>query len=109
MLRPLIPLIDYLINQDYVAEFLCINKDVPEMQCKGKCQLAKKIEEQKQEKQKNLPRIQLEDYPIGIVELIKLKSKIVSVTQSSFSFFEDNYSFQSTTEIFRPPITIDYI
>ena len=31
MLRPVMPLANYLINQDYIAEFLCINKDLPEL------------------------------------------------------------------------------
>jgi len=106
MLRPLIPLANYLINQDYIAEFLCINKDLPEMQCNGKCQLAIKIEEQNQEKQKNLPRIQLEDYPIGFGKITQLKLKnILIVSNNSFSY-KENYCYQPFSKIFRPPITL---
>jgi len=106
MLRPLIPLADYLINQDYITEFLCINKDLPEMQCNGKCQLAIKIEEQNQEKQKNLPRIQLEDYPIGFVKITQLKLKnTIRVSNNGFSY-KENYSYQSISKVFRPPITL---
>ena len=109
MLRPLIPLADYLIHQDYIAEFLCINKDVPEMQCKGKCQLTKRLEEQKEEKQKNLPRIQLEDYPIGFVKIIQLKLKNnINALHNIFSY-KESYSYLSISEIFRPPITIAHL
>lgn len=27
MLKPIQPYIEYLINQDYIAEFLCVNKE----------------------------------------------------------------------------------
>lgn len=36
-------LIDYQINKDYY-EAICTNKDKPEMQCQGKCQVKKDIE-----------------------------------------------------------------
>jgi len=109
MLRPLIPLVDYLINQDYISEFLCINKDETEMQCNGKCQLAKKIEEQNEEKQKNIPRIQLEDYPIGFVKITQLKLKIITSLMNATFLYKEEYSYQSISKVFRPPITIDYI
>jgi hypothetical protein len=34
---------DFTINREYIAEKLCINKAKPVMQCKGKCQLSKKM------------------------------------------------------------------
>lgn len=43
------------INQDYITENYCVNKDKPKMHCNGKCHLAKqleKAEETKQEKSK---------------------------------------------------------
>lgn len=41
------------LNQKYIAEQLCVNKDKPEMHCNGKCYLAKKIK-QAEEKEKSL-------------------------------------------------------
>lgn len=37
---------DFLINQSFIAENLCVNKDKPVMKCKGKCYLSKKLKEQ---------------------------------------------------------------
>lgn len=43
LVRPIVPFIDYNINYEYIAKVLCINKDVPESNCNGKCQLAKEL------------------------------------------------------------------
>jgi hypothetical protein len=42
---------DYTINREYIAEKLCINKAKPVMQCKGKCQLSKKMISESEESQ----------------------------------------------------------
>ncbi len=34
---------DFKINQDFIAEVLCINKDEPTSGCNGKCHLAKQL------------------------------------------------------------------
>lgn len=33
----------FLYNQDFIAEFLCINKDKPAMHCDGKCVLMARL------------------------------------------------------------------
>jgi hypothetical protein len=41
---PVIPVIHYLINKDYIAKNLCINKDKPKSCCKGKCHMVKQLQ-----------------------------------------------------------------
>lgn len=41
-------LIDFKVNQDFIAEVLCINKNKPELQCNGKCHLASQIKQQQE-------------------------------------------------------------
>lgn len=41
-------LIDFKVNQDFIAKVLCINKDKPELQCNGKCHLASQIKDQEE-------------------------------------------------------------
>src|SRR5690606_3619645 len=72
MLKPVMPVFEYVINQDYIAEYLCINKDKPEMDCNGKCYLMQKIQKENDEKKQNLPAINLKDYPIGFVTILTL-------------------------------------
>lgn len=37
---------DYLLNKDYIAKVLCVNREKPEMKCNGKCHLAKQLKKQ---------------------------------------------------------------
>jgi hypothetical protein len=46
MLKPIAPFVTYALNYDYISKVLCINKDKPEMRCKGACQLMKKLQQQ---------------------------------------------------------------
>lgn len=39
-------MVDYQANKEYIMEFLCINRDKPELKCEGKCQLTKKLKAQ---------------------------------------------------------------
>ena len=49
MLKPVSPFLEYLVNKDYIAQFLCVNKDKPEMACGGKCHLMKELEKEEKE------------------------------------------------------------
>ena len=42
-LKPILPVIDYVINYDYIAKVLCENKAKPELKCNGKCHLMKEL------------------------------------------------------------------
>ncbi len=44
-------LADFAINRAYITEKLCINKAKPVLQCKGKCQLSKKMISESKESQ----------------------------------------------------------
>lgn len=43
MLKPIFPVIDYVVNYDYIATVLCVNKAKPQMHCNGKCHLMKEM------------------------------------------------------------------
>ena len=43
VLRPIIPIVDYGINYNFIVKELCENKEKPELQCNGKCHLAKEL------------------------------------------------------------------
>ena len=51
LVRPVIPLIEYKLNKDYIANFLCINKAKPKMHCDGKCYLKTKLKKASNEQQ----------------------------------------------------------
>ncbi|QQX78265.1 MULTISPECIES: hypothetical protein [Aequorivita] len=41
--KPLWPVVEYVVNYDYIVNVLCENKDKPEMKCNGKCHLSKEL------------------------------------------------------------------
>lgn len=104
MVRPVLPLFEYVINQDYIAEFLCVNKENIELQCNGKCYLMQKLSAQNEEKKQQLPKIAMEEYPIGFVAFTTVdlpKEKIIR--NNSFVGYCNNYSFIYSDSSFRPP------
>lgn len=43
LLKPLWPLVEYVVNYEYIVENLCENKEEPVLKCNGKCYLSKQI------------------------------------------------------------------
>lgn len=104
MVRPVVPLAEYIIYEDYIAEFLCINKDKIELQCNGKCYLMQRLSEQNEQKKQNLPKIVLEEYPIGFVELINYSSEKPPQLKSLNDFeYTNSYTFLFFPSSFHPP------
>jgi len=48
--------ISFKINQDFIAEVLCINKDKPMSTCNGKCYLSKQLKAQEEKEEKQIPK-----------------------------------------------------
>ncbi|UGS21668.1 MULTISPECIES: hypothetical protein [Flavobacterium] len=42
-LKPILPVLEYAVNYDYIVNNLCENKSKPELKCNGKCHLAKQL------------------------------------------------------------------
>lgn len=103
MLKPITPFIEYGLNKDYIAEFLCINKDKPELSCGGKCHLMKQLEKENKELPKGL-KISFEEYPIGFVKIYGKKSNQLVDVRSTQNFgAHQNYSYLFSEKIFHPP------
>ncbi len=48
-------LIDFKINQDFIAEVLCINKEKPMSTCNGKCYLSEQLKKAEEQEEKQAP------------------------------------------------------
>lgn len=103
MLRPIAPFVEYAINQDYIAEFLCINKEKPEMQCNGKCHLYKEVEKQQEETPVTL-EISLKEYPIGFVKILHINVTNIYITDRKGNYSNsENYKYTFAKSVFHPP------
>ena len=107
MVRPVMPVLEYIVEHDYIAEYLCINKDRPELQCNGKCYLMRKLAEQNEQKKLNLPPISMEDYPIGFVRLLAVPvPKNIDSHHSTSTLYREDYRYLYSYSDFHPPSII---
>lgn len=68
MVRPIIPIIEYHANYDYIASVLCENRDKPYLECNGKCYLEKQLKKNTHDShdhKSTVPQINFDDYPIS--------------------------------------------
>jgi hypothetical protein len=68
MVRPLVPIIEYYANYNYIATVLCENKDKPYLECNGKCYLQKQLNEVNHDNHNHnstIPKINFDDYPVS--------------------------------------------
>lgn len=109
VLKPLVPVLDYAVNYDYISKVLCINKDKPELYCNGKCYLSKELANSSQEdssplsKTKNQVQKILDFYiPSEISEIIIPQQEFTNSTL--FNYKTTDYSYLFLKFIFKPPI-----
>lgn len=108
MLKPLVPLMDYAVNYEYISTTLCINKTKPELHCNGKCYLSKELAKSSKEdssplsKTKNQTQKVLDFYLPSIVSEVKMITK--EFTGNSLYIYTREYSYLFLKHILRPPI-----
>lgn len=108
--KPVIPLVDYAINYDYISEVLCINKNKPELKCNGKCHLKNELAKanddtstQDKKNQNTVKRSLQTEYLdhqcfIFLIHKTKVdKSKLLPLLKL-------NYSYLFSKSIFHPPL-----
>ena len=104
MIRPVLPLIEYVVYEDYISEFLCINKEKIELQCNGKCYLMQRLAEQNDQKKDNLPKIAMEEYPVAIVEFFLFEVDTDESIQNKPSlYYQNGYRYLIVSQNFHPP------
>ncbi|UWX59465.1 hypothetical protein N0B40_13730 [Chryseobacterium oranimense] len=106
--RPLIPLVEYAVNYDYISTVLCINKSKPELHCNGKCYVSKELA--KTNDTDSLPLNKAKNSGQKILDICTLP-EITSVQNTvrfsslRFNFlYETAYSFLFLKHIFKPPV-----
>jgi len=105
-IRPVLPLINYAINYDYIVKNLCENKNVPQSTCKGKCYVEKELA--KTEKQSNNNQtIKIAGLDVFLSnEILSFLHKNQSDT-SPESIHADYINFHTSdyfSKIFHPPL-----
>ena len=109
MVKPLIPIIEYHANYDYIATVLCENRDKPYLQCNGKCYLEEQINKSNHsdhDHKSTIPQINFDDYPISTLGQFTYNIKDFNGFVSS-NYFVIKYSSQNyNNSLLKPPQVI---
>ena len=98
------------LNQTYIAKVLCENLDKPELNCKGKCFLSKKIKEaeekEKHEERQNLRKVFQESFLVtNGIELNRPESDLIKNKWREISSALPT----ANTDILHPPPTYTFV
>ncbi|MGV3460480.1 MAG: hypothetical protein ACO1N9_08505 [Flavobacterium sp.] len=108
--RPVLPVVEYLINYDYITTELCENKANPEMQCNGKChlrkELAKAAESEKPLSQKKAQSSEAEVLFFQETIVFTPRAYVSIITSQNISAYANLYSYQEGYSHFHPPLVI---
>lgn len=106
-------MIDWKVNQDFIAARYCVNKNKPELKCNGQCQLAKKLRKVENEinlldskgknQSKKVPKLKLNEF-IGMNNQNLLSFQgTTTIIRDFFDLRKSNYSCKFIIKIEHPP------
>jgi hypothetical protein len=108
VMKPILPVLDYVFNYNYIVTALCENKAKPEMKCNGKCHLMKElakasdtenpISQDKKTSHHEFETIFLEQFTS--FEITKLNFPIQKEINAKYS---NLYFYVNTITVFHPP------
>lgn len=108
LLKPIIPVFQYVINYEYISEVLCINKEKPEMHCNGKCHLMQELAKASDDEKPLSSDKKFHHSEIEVLFVEELTS-FDFIFQNNFTitaplnFYSNLYSHISCNSIFHPP------
>lgn len=94
----------YNLNIKYIIEEFCENKNRPELACKGKCFLKKKIAEADKAEKETKEIIKQLEFPVFLPHnKAVLHANYIILEKSSFEL-SNFYKHNPKTKIFHPPL-----
>ena len=102
-------LVEFKLNQTYIAKELCEDKEIKESTCNGKCHLVKKLtkneSKDKDPKNKQLPKKHKTDLFYKHLTIETAGVKAIKQDNIPLSQIGIIYSSPAIASLFRPPIT----
>ena len=111
LIKPIFPVVEYVVNYEYISKVLCENKAKPKMKCNGKCHLMKELAKASDAEN---PKSSDKKGTVQLTEVLffeEIKSfKINTIYSSNIKKANTNYSdlyfYLNSDAAFRPPIFI---
>jgi len=101
--------LSFKINQDFIAKNLCVEKDVEGSTCKGCCQLKKKLNENKEQKEQLPPQL-FNKYDFNLYSCstgnFRFQSSEKGINMKGYS---NCYYFSFSYSVFHPPKVVMFI
>lgn len=109
-LKPILPVVEYVVNYEYISKVLCVNKDKPMLHCNGKCQLMKELAKASEnEKPISDKKIAAQEFEVLFFENIKsfeAKPCFYFITTQIKDNYYNFYSHLNSCTVFHPPTCI---
>lgn len=112
LFKPLLPIVEYVVFYDYFKNELCENKEKPELECNGKCHLAKEMAKASDtpENGKDKKQISIETSIVFYQELsedfTEIKPVILEYKSKITPYHNSSYSYLEADSLFHPPILV---
>lgn len=95
------------INNDYIAEVLCVNKEKPITMCHGQCFLDKSLDlADDAGDEGSLPAVKKIDFPVFLVCANSYSLTTFSLTNSGYPIYRSGISSEHIPGLFHPPTTL---
>lgn len=109
--KPIFPVVDYVVNYEYITKVLCENKAKPQMHCNGKCHLMKELAKASDAENPKSSDKKGSAQPIEVLFFEEIKSYNISSLYSFYTKkinpgYSDFYFYLNSDTVFRPPIFI---
>lgn len=96
----------FYINRDYIAQYLCENRDAPQLHCQGTCVLMKKMKKAREDERKNTENKIKESHvfvvaPVAVLAFPSYQNN--AVEKANFDMRKSHYTFDHVHLILRPP------
>lgn len=104
-IRPVLPLVNYAVNYEYIVKKLCENRNNPRSLCKGKCYVSKELA--KTEKQSTAQPLKLSGLDVFLSNEILLYLALNSFrypNNTVNSAYLDSHVSEYSATIFHPPL-----
>ncbi|HBK83634.1 MAG TPA: hypothetical protein DDZ41_08565 [Flavobacterium sp.] len=109
LIKPVLPVIDYVINYEYITTKLCKNIDKPILKCNGKCHLAKELAKAAQtENPLKSDKKQTFKFEIEVLFCKSISNDnsplVLNLTiNKTTDFYSNLYLSQNLSSVFHPP------
>lgn len=108
LFKPVLPVVGYIINYDYIIRELCENRNNAALNCNGKCQLKKELASATDYAEGNTTerKIKINDYEVLFINTnaVFLFSKVIDNINKTIDAYYNFYNYNKSSSIFHPPL-----